>query len=182
MVSWRFLLKKVFGAALCALLIAPVAQAASIFAVATGDAAVDGGTLLVGVGSTTTVDIYMDAQDPDNFGFTAELYSTANGSVLSNVVVPPADGLGNGQSYGYKINSQCVTCSPVVLVATADVTVGAAGTSLVGGGWVMIGDFSTPSVGSPTLVQAAIVPEPGTALLLALGLSGIAVAGRKRNA
>jgi len=176
---WQLLSNKFLIGSLCALLFAPMAQAASIFAVASGGAAIDGGTLLVLEGSTTTIDVYLDAGDPDNFGFTVDLYSTANGSVLSNPVTTTS--LGAVQSYGYRWNSSSCEpdCGQLVLVGTIDVTVGVAGTGLDSDGSVLIGDFSTQYPPLTTLIQA--IPEPTTALLLALGLAGLTAAGRKPN-
>ena len=61
-------------------------------------------------------------------------------------------------------------------------TAGAAGTTTVDLG--VFGDYSDAYLGGDNAVnnasvQVTVVPEPGTALLMGLGLAGLATAGRK---
>jgi len=178
----RPLIKGLLLSVLSVLLVAPAANAVSIFAVASGGAAVDGGTLQVAAGSTTSIDVYMDTSGEWSVNGGYEVYLYDDGSTLTNPTT--VGSLGNIQAYGYSWwSSACEPdCGTMALIGSIDVTVGVAGTGLDSkNGYAAIDGWDPVYAPDVRLVNASVVPEPGTAILMGLGLIGMAAAGRRKH-
>jgi len=126
-------------------------------------------------------------------GFTSAPFAIFFGSdgFLANVAQPgnfPGDPAGSLRTIQFGANpGQFGGAGPATLITTLTFEVVGLGSGDVSG-TLLTGDgvFTTAGVvesGSVTLggTSIAIVPEPGTALLMGLGLAGLGVAGRRVN-
>lgn len=139
------------------------ASAASLFAVEHGAPAIDAGPLVIAPNTPTSIDIYVDAGDTNDWGFAVNLY--LNRGTLENIV-DGSEAIGNWQEvdYWYQVNDNCggQCSSQIVLVVSADVTLSDGG-DLTGDGWALIdpGDIQA-------ILVTTLVPEPSqTPLMLA---------------
>ncbi len=158
------------------------AQAISLYAVPTGSAPVDTGILHTVPGVTMTIDIYQSHPGETRW---LSIDYTFSGMAVSNAVNPTVSDFGVDGANSNRILGSVMPTGDPLLVATIDVTSGGFGEILT------ITNVDTYVYGYETglylvagtvsfdIVQAGI-PEPGTALLLGLGLVGMATVRRQR--
>jgi len=170
-----------------ALFIAPVAQASSLWVVLStnGDKSDPGGAINLTAGSSVTLELYYD--DQDDAGANTEVFGVdvSIASTGTTTMTAPTGGIsslpaGGSQNWSFLDNGS-LSSDLAFLLATVDVTVGGAGDtiSLTMNEATISNDPFVTSMGP--VVVANVVPEPTTALLLALGLAGLTAVGRKRN-
>ena len=163
-----------------------VAGAASATPIITINGGIVGVLLTPGTSQSITIGIEPDANKVSGFNLIFEISNTAGVSLVS---CSPAAGVqsscpagGMNFSFGAALSSDA---TQPFQVASFSVNVAAgvqAGTTitLLGSSTVTDSSFNDIFVGPITIAQVA--PEPATAGLLALGLGGLALLGRKRIA
>jgi len=149
------------------LCVGPSAYAASLFAVPGGGDPIDAGPLVITPYTPTSIDVYLDAGNPDNLAFTVNLYT--DGSTLDNIV-PGDEAIGNWQdTYWYQLDDNCggACSSQIVLVVSLNVTLSDGG-NLTGDGWAAI--LNGQDIVQEFILATTLVPEPNQASLLLAGL------------
>ncbi len=170
---------------LAAGLVASAANAVPIVTIDGGTAAV---SLTAGTSATITLGITPDAGLVAGFNLIFEVSDTAGISLVSCAAQAgvqsscPAGGV--NFSFGAALSSDA--SAPFTVASfTINVAAGAApGTTvtLTGASTITDSGFNDIFVGPTTVAQVVGVPEPATAGLLAVGLGGLALIGRKRRA
>ena len=166
-----------------ALLLAASAQATPIVTIDSGTSPV---ALTAGSSATITIGIIPDAGLVSGFNLIFEVSDTSGVSLASCAAQAgvqfscPVGGV--NFSFGAALSTDA--SQPLVVASfTVNVAAGAAaGTrvTLLGTSTITDSNFDDIFVGPITIAQ--VVPEPTTASLLALGLGGLALLGRKRSA
>lgn len=168
---------------IAALLLAASAHATPIVTI-------DGGTLPValtaGTSATITIGVTPDASLVSGFNL---IFQVSDVTGISLVSCSPAAGVqfscpAGGVNFSFGAALAVDASQPLTAGSfTINVSAGAApGTTitLTGASTVTDSGFNDIFVGPITIAQ--VVPEPATASLLALGLGGLALLGRKRSA
>ncbi len=171
------LIKAILGVMVLAMTIAPLAEAASIYA----------DVSQVDVDEVVTINVYLDISDEagavDIYNFNI-LFS---GLSVINTIVATAPGLAGEVTVGGDQNGEVTGYFASggggleIHVATMTVTGGTIGETLTASTFGTT--YHEPTYGTYSFSGDIVttVPEPGTALLMGLGLVGMAAAGRKRS-
>ena len=144
-------------------------------------ATIEASSLEVGLG-VSVIDLILDPETASAGGWLVVLNGTGL-TIDSIAVVTPAGtdcgGLTSAASFDGQCASMPLDSAAVVARVTIDATSVGGTLSLVSG---YITDFNTfDDIAFVPGVLVTVIPEPGTALLLMGGLTGLAMAGRRRD-